>query len=53
MIGDRAYAIAVTASEDSVLLSLARSPFPEAVTGSVESTTVVEDVVGYRMGFQR
>lgn len=51
MIGDWAYGIAVTAPEDSVLLSLARSPLLEAVTGSVESTTVVVDVVGYRMGF--
>ena len=42
---------AVTASEDSVLLSLAGSPFLEAVTGSVESSTAVEDVVSYRMRF--
>ena len=41
----------VTASEDSVLLSLARSPFLEAVTDSVESSTAVEDVVSYRMRF--
>ena len=53
MASDWAYAIAITASEDTVPLSLAPSPFPTAVTGGVGSTTVFEDVVGDRMGFLR
>jgi MFS family permease len=38
----------VTATEPTVLLSLERAPFLEAVTGSAESARVVEEVVSFR-----
>ncbi|MGN6242399.1 MAG: MFS transporter [Motilibacteraceae bacterium] len=38
----------VTATEPTVLLSLERAPFLEAVTGSAESARVVEEVVSLR-----
>ena len=41
----------VTATEDTVLLSLERGPFLDAVTGNAESTRAVDDVVSYRMTF--
>ena len=41
----------VTTIEDSVLLTLARGPFLEAVTGNVESSQALDDVISYRMRF--
>jgi CRP-like cAMP-binding protein len=41
----------VTATEDTVLLSLERGAFLDAVTGNAESTRAVDDVVSYRMTF--
>jgi MFS family permease len=41
----------VTATEDTVLLTLARAPFLEAVSRSAESSTAVNDVIAYRMRF--
>ena len=41
----------VTASEDSVLHSLARSPFLRAVTGNVGPSTAVQDGFSYRVRF--
>ncbi|HJQ41747.1 MAG TPA: MFS transporter [Jatrophihabitantaceae bacterium] len=41
----------VTTIEDSVLLTLARGPFLDAVTGNVESSQALDDVISYRMRF--
>jgi CRP-like cAMP-binding protein len=41
----------VTAVTDTVLLTVARAPFLDAVAGNAESSTAFEDVVIYRMRF--